>query len=507
MNDSRTEHIVRNIRWGYICTFVSYAFGFFSRTILVWILGENYVGVNGLFTNVLGVLSFAELGIGTALNYSLYKPVAENDTEKIKSLMDLYRKAYRVIAVIILLMGLALLPFLDHLVKDPGEIGDIRVYYLIFLFNTVTSYFVSYKYSLVNARQENHVFSIVNMITIICTSTVQIVALLCSRDYLLYLIAGAIIDLLQKVGVSYYLNRKYPILKCRDVQRLEREETAAIWKNTKALVLHKVGDVSVHQTDNIIISAFVNIATVGKATYYTFFINAAHQMLVVALNSVVGSLGNAISTEKKELQYRIFKVYRFAAFWMYGYLSIGLYFMLSKLVVLLVGEKMLLPSLIVFLLVLDFYMIGQRCALNNMKMAGGVFSQDQYLSLIQAATNLVVSIVLVRIIGLPGVYIGTIVQGLLSTIVRPIIVYPEMFQLSPTKYFIDGIKYAGAVFAAGVLCQLVDMYFFQEMSFVYFIVELIVVSVIANGIFAILFGKTEEFKYLWNSIILKMLKK
>lgn len=498
---SRVNAVVKNVRWGYIGTFATYVFGFAIRTIIIKVLGETYAGINGLFTNVLGVLSFAELGIGTALNYSLYKPVAENDSEKIKSLMLLYKKAYRIIAIIILGIGLALLPFINYLVKEPGDIGNIKIYYVFFLISTVSTYFVSYKYSLVNARQENYICSILSMISLIATYSFQIIALLLSQEYIVYLAVGTCVDIIQKIWIAFYLNKRYPIL-CEDAkEKLEPSELNEIKKNTKALVIHKIGDVSVHQTDNIIISSFVNVSMVGKVTYYSYFVNAISQALYVALNAVVGTLGNVISVENKDSQYKVFKIYRFIAFWLFGYVAIGLYFMLTKLVIIMVGSKIVIDNSIVFLMLVDFYMIGHRMALNNMKMAGGIFKQDQLIPIIQSIVNLGISIFLVLRVGVIGVFIGTVVQGVIASIAKPIIIYPKLFEISSVYYFLDAIKYAFAVIIGAALCGVVDRALFNEVGIVSFVIEFVVISIIINSVFFVLFRKSEEFRYIYNQFI------
>ena len=157
---------------------VSLVLQFISRTVFIYCLGEAYLGINGLFSNVLGVLSFAELGIGTAINFSLYKPVAEKDIEKIKSYMHYYKWSYRIIALIIAILGIIIIPFLDLLVNLPTKIANIKLFYLVFLFNTVTSYLVSYKFSLVNAEQKNYIYTNINMFFSVTKIIMQIVALL-----------------------------------------------------------------------------------------------------------------------------------------------------------------------------------------------------------------------------------------------------------------------------------------------------------------------------------------
>ena len=506
-NKSRVFYTVKNTIFGYVCTIVIGFLGFVNRTALIWSLGANYAGINGLFTNVLGVLSFTELGIGTAFNYSLYKPVAENDEEKIASLMRLYKQIYRLVALVTAFLGMIILPFLSYIVKDPGDIGNIYIYYGVFLFNVVTSYFVSYKYSLVNACQENYLFSVINLVTKLVTCTIQLLVLYWGYKYILYLLVGAFIDLIQKVWVAFYLNHRYPILCAKDVKTLEKAEQVKIWSNVRALIFHKVGDVAVHQTDNIIVSAFIDIATVGKVSYYDGFIAAANQILSVAMNAVVGSLGNALSSENSETSYRLFKAYRFVAFWIYGYAAIGLYILITKLVVLFVGAGMTISNLVVFLIILNFYMLGHRTAINNLKVAGGVFRQDQFLAFFQAIVNLVASIVLVKTIGLPGVYLGTLLQGTLSTIIRPIIVYKEMFHRSAEEYFFTGVKYLLAVITAGTICFVVDYLYFKMNTLFLFVIEAILITIIVNGLFFLLFCKTEEFRYLRSIFTERFLKK
>ena len=169
---SRINNATRNIKYGYVGMIVQLVLGFISRTVFIYTLGVTFLGVNGLYTNVLGVLSLAELGFGTAMNYSLYKPIAAiGDLEKIKSLMNLYKRAYRVIALVVSVMGLLLVPFLKYIIKDPGNISidELTIFYLIFLFNTVSTYFVAYKYSLVNAEQKNYIQTNIQAITTLIT--------------------------------------------------------------------------------------------------------------------------------------------------------------------------------------------------------------------------------------------------------------------------------------------------------------------------------------------------
>lgn len=194
----RVRQAGKNIFFGYISNFIIMIIGFVQRTAFIMVLDRTLLGVNSLYTDILSMLSLAELGIGSALNYSLYKPVARGDQEKIKSYMRIYRKAYLAIAGVIAVVGLALTPFLPYLIKESGGISvrDLTVYYLIFLFNTVSTYFVAYKYSLSNAQQRAYIQTNIATVTKIATVFAQIIILFLTKNFLLYLLTQAAVELL-----------------------------------------------------------------------------------------------------------------------------------------------------------------------------------------------------------------------------------------------------------------------------------------------------------------------
>ncbi len=504
---SRINMTMRNVFWSYFSMIASLVIQFVSRTIFIYTLGETYLGVNGLFTNVLGLLSFAELGIGTAMNFALYKPVAQGDKEKIKSYMKAYKWAYRIIALIIAVIGFAIVPFLHLIVKDPGNIGDIRIYYVLFLLNTISSYFVSYKYSLVNAEQKNYIQTNSHLITVYVKNFIQIAALLVFSNYLVYLIVGVTIDIIQRFFINIYLNKLYPYLKEKDVKPLEKEEKQTLITKVKALIMHKIGDVCVHQTDNIIVSSFVSIKMVGLLSNYNLLITTVTTCVNILFNSVTGSLGNLVATESKEKQYSIFSTYRFVAFWFYGFTSIALFVLLTPFITLWIGNSMVVDEFVILLIIINYYMMGHRTCLNNFKSAAGVFERDKFVAVIQAVVNLVASIGLVLLIGLPGVYIGTILQGTIASIVKPIVTYKPVFGKSSKYYFIDAIKYALIVILAGGICFAIRYFLLSEITILRFAIMTVLVVVIPNLLFFLFFRKREEFRYISNTIKSKLSRK
>ena len=497
---SRIQNAAKNIAFGYIGNISSTILGFILRTVFIMKLDATLLGVNGLYTGVLTMLSLAELGIGTALNYSLYAPVARKDYEKIKSYMLFYKKTYRVIAGIVATIGLILVPFLKYFIKNPGSYGntELTVYYLIFLFNTVSTYFVSYKYSLVNAEQKNYIQTNVLTLTKLVTVILQLIVLLLTSNFLLYLLTAAAVELVQKIYVNNYLNKLYPYLLDKDIKPLEKEETNEIINKTKALVCHKVGDVARLQTDSIIISSFISVALVGIVDNYIMVINSISGFVNIIFNSVISSFGNLIATESKEKQYDIFKAYRFVANWVYGLSAIGFFVLLTPLVYLLWGEEWMLSNTVIALILVDYYFKGDRIVLSNFKTAAGVFEEDKYLALIQGAVNLVISIVLVQKMGLAGIYIGTIVSGLIANVTKPFIIYKVCFDKSVKEYFIETIKH---LVILGIVLMVIVPFsrlILKNITILRFLLIAVVIVVVYNVLFLLVYFRTNEMKYLLN---------
>lgn len=475
---------------------------FVLRQVFIMRLGDTLIGVQDLYSEILTMLSLAELGVGTALNYSLYGPVARGEREKIKSYMLMYKKAYRFIAIAIAVIGLALVPFLPWIVKgaDYLTLRQLRMYYLLFLFNTVITYFVAYKYSLANAEQRNYIQTNADAVTKAVSVVLQLLGLLVLPNYMLYLLIQVGVSAGQKIFMSIYLDRKYPLLREKDVTELSPEEKGEVVGKTKALMMHRIGDMARLQTDAIIISTCLGVVWVGLIGTYKMIVNSVSGYVNIIFNSVISSFGNLIATESRERQYRLFLVYRFFAIWIYGFSAVGFFLLLSPLVELYVGaDRVLAPAIIAWYLI-DYFFKGERVVLSNFKTAAGVFEEDKYLSLIQGIVNLVVSIALVYQIGLAGVFIGTVVSGLIANITKPVIIYRVCFHKSAASYFKESVKYLAVIGAALAVLIPLQKLLMPTVTAVGFIVMIFVITLVFNGIFLLVFGRSEEFKYLYGMV-------
>lgn len=504
----RIQKAGKNIIFGYVSNLVILLVNFIQRTVFIYVLGRTLSGVNGVYTDVLSVLSLTELGIGTALNYSLYKPVAERDIEKIKSYMRFYKKAYLTIAGVIAVLGIAISPFLKFILKNPGNLTlkELTLYYYLFLFNTVISYFVTYKYSLVNAEQKNYIQTNITTLTKLATATVQIAVLLLFRNFLFYLLAQSVVELLQKIFVTAYLNRLYPYLRDKDVKKLTAQETQVVATKTKALICHKVGDVARLQTDKIIISSFVSVDTAAVVDNYVYIITYVGNFVNIIFDSVISGFGNVVATESKERQYLLFKVYRFFACWLFGFGAVGFFHLLTPFIggVWLHDAGWTLPRVTVALLVTDFYLKGGRTVLLNFKIASGLFEQDRFLPLVQGAVNLVVSVVLVMKIGVTGVYVGTLVSGILANLIRPGIIYRVCFDKKVGVYFKDSLKYIIVILAVGAAITPIRHAVMGEVTILTFALMVVLITLLYNLVFLAVFHRTEEFSYLWDAVASKI---
>ncbi len=502
---SRVRAAGINIFFGYAGTVITALLSFVLRKIFILHLDETLLGVNGLYTGILSMLSMAELGVGTAFQFALYRPVAGRDIETVKSYMSMYARVYRAVAAAVALLGLALAPFLPVLIKNPGDhsVRDLTLYYFIFLFNTVSTYFVSYKYALANAEQRGYIQTNVITLTKLATVLLQILVLILTENFYAFLFTDAAVQLLQKIFVSIYLDHRYPYLRDRDIKALTPQARSEVWTKTRSLLMHRIGDAMRLQTDSLLISAFIEVAVVGMVDNYLLVVNTIANFVNIIFNSVISGFGNLIATEEQEKQQAMFRVYRFFAAYAYGFSFVGFYALLTPLISFLFGPGWMLPSLAVQLLLTDYYFKGERIVLSNYKTAAGVFEPDRYLALLQGIVNLVLSVVFVKLLGLAGIYIGTVVSGLIANLTKPFIIYRACFgEAFPKRYYLDNLKYLAVAVAAlvpSLLLRDVLMPGAMEgasVSFPMLILTALAITAIFHTLFLLCFGRTAEARYL-----------
>lgn len=493
---SRTKNTVLNFLSKSFVLILSTVLSFISRTIFIKILGNSYLGVNGLLSNVLMMLSLSELGIGTAITFSLYKPIAENNKDGIKSLMHFYKNAYRVIGVFVFVLGIILMLFLDYLVPNPGNVTNLRLIFIIYVVNSTLSYFITYKNTLLIADQKEYLLLKSNTFFSILNIVLQIVSLILFKDYIIYLLVNVVVSFIQRVYVNYYITQLYPYLNDKEYNKLDKSELKTIIVNVKAMICHKIGDYCINGTDNIIISMFHQIISVGIYSNYNLIFTSVNGFIGMIYSSMTASMGNFIASESDERKLEIYKVIDFIGFWLYGFSAVCFYNLITPFITLWIGSENLLNQSILIVLVINNYMFGMRVPLFTIKSAAGVYNQDKFVPMIQSIVNLVVSIILIQKIGLIGVFLGTLISGLVPSIYRPYIVYKEVFKINPVSYYIQYLKNIITLIFISEITNLICSMINLNSNITTFCIQVCVCILLPNIIFLLLFYNKYEFKYI-----------
>lgn len=494
---SRTEYSARNTTVAMIARISAILMGFAARVVFTHTLSEDYVGINGLFTDILSVLALSELGVGTAITYALYRPIAQGDVEKQKSLMRLYRFFYRMVAGIVLVLGLLVIPFMDILIKDQPDVEHLTLIYLMYLANSVCSYLWVYKRTLIDAHQLSYIGVLYQTGSWILQNILQMIVLLTTRNYILYLSILILCTVLNNVFVSRRADKMYPYLRDREVTRLSKEERSGIFQNIRAMLMHKVGNVLVNNTDNLLLSALVGTVSVGKYSNYFLIIGSVKQVLEQMFQGITASVGNMGVEASKERIKKIFEASFFMGQWVYGLTAICMYHILDLFVGLSFGEQYIFESHITLILCLNFYLTGMRQATIVFRDSMGLFRYDRYKAIAEAVINLVVSLVLGRLWGTAGVFLGTMVSTVTTSLwVEPYMLYKHRLQTSSMPYFGKYILYASVTFllwyGESFLCRSITGGLWTVC-----ILRGILCFVVTNLAYLVLYHRTREFGLLW----------
>ena len=508
MEESRITNTMRNVKTGAIVQLINKLMAFVVRTFFIKMLNTEYLGVNGLFTNVLTILSFAELGIGTAIIFNMYKPVAENDKEKIKSLMKLYQKSYNVIGIIVFVLGLCVIPFMDIIIKDAPNIKEnLIIIYLLFLFNTASSYFFTYKKSIIYAHQKQSTIDNIDSIFYIAKSILEIIFLVLTRNFIVYLIIQILGTFLENIIIAIKADKMYPYLKVRNTEKLSKEESKSIFDNVKALVVYKFGGVIMNGTDNILISSLVNVSTVGLCSNYTLIINSIKSIIFSALNGVTASVGNLNAVGEPKQKEKVFYQITFVNYIVYSFCAIAFMVLLNPFITLWLGQDYILGIAVSISLAVSFFVEGLRNPGYTYRTTLGLFKKAKSTPYIGAITNIILSILLCKLFGVAGIFMATAIAQLVSySWIDPYLIHKYEFKTPVSKYFKKFVVYF-VVFAisTGIALGLSNIIWID--GIIGFILKTLIVCIVPNIINLLVFCKTPEFKQIKGKILDPIFKK
>lgn len=412
---SRTKNASKNIFWGILNKITVLLLPFITRTVMIYTLGSEYLGLNGLFTSVFNVLSLAELGVGSAMVYAMYKPLANKEDDIVCALLNLYKKMYRCIGCILLVIGFILMPNINMFISgdSPASI-NIYLVYIIYFVNTIGSYFLfAYQASILNASQRNDISSKVNMITSLIKNCSQIVVLLLLKNYYIYAIFLPMTTFAANIIVAILARKMYPQYICKG--KVSPALTKEIKSKIMALFAVKITSVIYNSVDSIVISTYLGLIVLAKYNNYYYIMSAIVGVVTVIYSSIISSVGNSIVLESKEKNYADYMNLSFINAWIVGFCTASLYCLYQPFMKLWVGEEYMFGNGIVICFCMYFYIHQLKSVQSAYKDAAGLWKEDMWRSYAANIFNLVVNIILVQKIGVYGVLISTILALLVVT--------------------------------------------------------------------------------------------
>lgn len=498
MENSRLKNSALNFASGFLGRVLTILLNFAVRTIFIYCLNEAYLSVNGLYSNILTVLSLAELGFGSAMVYRMYAPVAVKDYQKTAALLQFYKKIYIIIGVVIFLLGLCVIPFMDYIIKDKPDISGLTLYYILFLVNTSISYwFSSYKASVLYADQKEYIKTNVQNTMTILQSGLQIVLLLLFRKYLLYLLIQLAGNIFLNLYVALLVDKRYPEIKTYQGASLSAEERVQIRKDTEALVLSRFGHVALNGTDNIIISAVVGVLWVGRLSNYTLICDSVTSVLCQITAAITGSLGNFFATEDKHAGYALFKKVEFLNFWLYGFSFIALVTLLDPFVQIWAGERFVLGLPISIAIAINFFVAGYMNTLWVFRSTIGLFKQGKFRPILVAILNIILSIFLGKLWGVFGVLFATFLSRVaISLWYDPLILHRYGFEVSCKPFF--ACYFRRVLLLATILIVMLTIRYVvlsSATTVLRFAVMTMFTAIVPNAIFWLAYHRCEEYAY------------
>lgn len=412
MKFNRMNNLARNTAFSVVLVIYHTIVPFILRTAMLYFLGVEYLGLNGLFASIIQMLNIAELGVESAIVFSFYKPIADDDRKTICALMKLYKKYYRVIGLFIVGTGLLLLPLVPKLIQDTVP-PDLNIYllYLLYLAATAASYLVvGYKKCILKAHMRNDVISKVSLVVFFMANTLQVVAICMIHSYYLYLTASVLEGIVINLVSAIYTKRMYPDYKPGG--QLASGYRKQISRRIRDLFLIKISDMVLNSSDVVIISMFLGLTTLAVYQNYYFILIAVVKLVQALFESAMAGIGNSLVTESQEKNYGDFERMTFAVFWIIGWCASCLLCLYQPFMRIWVGEELLLHFGLVILFVCYFVVLEMAYMLNTYKDAAGIWHKDRFRPLTAVMLNLILNIWAVQHIGLYGVLISSIIAVL-----------------------------------------------------------------------------------------------
>lgn len=472
---------------------------FISQRVFVNTLGIEYLGLNSLFNNLISMLSIAELGLGVAITYHLYAPLSKRDMAAVSSIIQFYKKTYRIIAFIIVSLGAIALPFLPLVVGQNHLTVNIQVAYMLFVANAAVSYLLSYKRSILYADQKNYLIDIAHTGTSLTVQATQIGILLLTHNYYLYLIIRLIATIVENLIINAMVDKRYHLEKY--AKAIDKQLRLDIITKVKGLLFHKVGQFAVLGTDSLIISFFFGVKTLGLYSNYLLILTVLDILFTQLSNALTASVGNLLLDENSEKHMEVFNRLYLAILWISTLAAVGFFVSVNPFITLWLGHQYLFSPLVVAAISTSLFLTMVRMPMNMFKTAAGIFHEDRFMAVIEAAINLALSLILLHLFGLIGVFLGTIISTLfLHVYSYPKYTYSVIFQKAWKGYWSLIAQSCGIAISIATIAHYLSSYGPSEQKWGQLGWSVVVGLALPNIVLFIIYRKTAEYAYFRNLI-------
>ncbi len=495
MDNNRTKASIRNAFVAISMQLLTLLLMFVQRTFLIKTLNSEYLGIEGLFSNILSLLNMVELGFGSALVYSMYKPMAEQDEKKLTVLMKFYASVYNTIGIIVLILGFSLAPFLNYLIKDTPDIPELTLIYCMYVLNTGLSYFFIYKSSIITVAQDQYIINLNKFIFTVIQNIIQIVLLVLFRNYILYFSATLLCTFFTNISISIIADKRHPFIRNKTSEKMSKSEITEIKKYVAAMFTNKLGWIVLNSTDNILISKLVSVVLVGVYSNYLLIINALHGLIQRIYSSLTASVGNLGASSDKEHSYTVFKRIFFMTCIIAGFCSVFLYALLNPFIVIWIGQEYILDEFSVILIIINFYLATIRRAAYTFDEAYGLFWHCRHKPVLEAICNLGLSIVLGSAIGINGILLGTVISTLSFTFwIEPYVLYKYTFNIAVLEYLKLCFYYSLITLVCFIPCVILRN-ILSDYTLLNFLIKIIICLLSVIIVYFTAYRKNEDFNY------------
>ncbi|NBI72115.1 hypothetical protein D3Z50_13800 [Clostridiaceae bacterium] len=492
---SKTSNVVKNISTGIMGKVFISILTFVERKIFIQFIGVEILGLNGLFSNILQILSIADLGLSVAMGYSYYEPIAHKNTEKIAALTRFYSKLYNVISAMIFLTGMLLLPFLKYVININKSMQNLYVYYILYLINIAVSYLLVYSATLLAADQKGYIVNSLMTMTSTIRIIVQIVIVIVYKNYSIYLFVAIGTTLLNNILLYNKSRFMYPYIKNKEIS-LTHKDKGDILLNLKSVFIYKVSGTLLNSVDTILISSMIGTAIVGYYANYQMIVMYITQFVGVLFSAVTAGVGNYVYTESNERRYELFDSLLLVSFWLSATASAGVLCLSSDFIGLWLGKDYVLGIGVSMAIAFNLFFVISMQPVFVFREAVGLYQKTKWIMLIAAAINLVLSVVLGKKYGLSGIIIATIIARLITYFwYEPRLLYKMIFGKKAGIFF---VKYFTNVFVTIVCIVSLELVLrpFVCSNLLVFIIKIFIVILFVSFIYIILNYRKPSFKWV-----------